>query len=96
MPNHIHEILIIDYKRVQDIEPLRNRYQHLIPDSLGAIIRGYKIGVTKWFRQNTDIKKVWQQSFYDHIIRNDKSLDEIREYILNNPLKWDDDEYNIK
>ncbi|MCK4401692.1 transposase, partial [bacterium] len=39
--------------------------------------------------------KIWQRSFYDHIIRNDKSLDKIREYISNNPLKWDDDENNI-
>ena len=28
----------------------------------------------------------WQKSFYDHIIRNEKSLDNIREYVRNNPL----------
>lgn len=41
-------------------------------------------------------KKIWQRSFYDHIIRNEKSLQEIREYIVNNPAKWNDDEYNVE
>ncbi|MFH0771487.1 MAG: transposase [Candidatus Omnitrophota bacterium] len=39
-------------------------------------------------------KHLWQRSFYDHVIRNDASLQSIREYIVNNPLKWDDDENN--
>lgn len=38
---------------------------------------------------------IWQRSFYGHIIRNDKSLREIREYIKNNPSTWDNDEENI-
>ncbi len=37
---------------------------------------------------------IWQKSFYDHIIRNDKDLDRIREYILNNPLNWKIDSLN--
>ena len=41
-------------------------------------------------------KKIWQRSFYDHIIRNDKSLNNIREYIRNNPATWGEDEENIK
>ena len=96
MPNHIHGILIINNKRVQNIEPLQNRYQHILPGSLGSIIRGYKIGVTKWFGQNTNVEKVWQRLFYDHIIKNDKSLNKIREYIINNPATWNIDENNIK
>lgn len=38
----------------------------------------------------------WQRSFHDHIIRNDKSLNNIRKYIKNNPAAWGDDENNIK
>lgn len=41
-------------------------------------------------------KRLWQRSFYDHIIRDDKSLNDICEYIINNPVKWKDDENNIK
>ena len=31
---------------------------------------------------------VWQRDYFEHIIRNDESLNRIREYILNNPLQW--------
>jgi REP element-mobilizing transposase RayT len=36
----------------------------------------------------------WQKSFYDHIIRNEISLNKIREYIIVNPAMWDTDEEN--
>ena len=40
--------------------------------------------------------KLWQRSFYDHIIRNEKSLDNIRAYIQNNPLRWELDASNSR
>ena len=84
--------------RVQNIEPLRqqNQYQHIIPKSIGTIIRGFKIGVTKWFRKNTDIHNVWQRNFYERVIRNENELNRIREYIINNPLQWEHDDENPK
>ena len=36
----------------------------------------------------------WQPRFYDHIIRNQKSYQNISEYIINNPLKWEDEPLN--
>ena len=39
-------------------------------------------------------KRIWQRSFYDHVIRNDDDLNSIREYIRNNPLQWALDEEN--
>jgi REP element-mobilizing transposase RayT len=62
--------------------------------SLSSVVRGFKIGVTKWCRENGYENFKWQKSFYDHIIRDEKSLDGIREYIMNNPLKWELDRYN--
>jgi putative transposase len=61
--------------------------------NLGAIIRGFKIGVTKYARQNK-VPFQWQPRFYDHIIRDEKSLFQIRTYIRNNPLHWGSDEEN--
>jgi REP element-mobilizing transposase RayT len=58
------------------------------------VIRGFKIGVTKWFRQNTHIQTVWQRNYYEHIIRNEESLNRIREYIATNPLRWHLDREN--
>ncbi|GAB4531579.1 MAG: hypothetical protein Kow0063_11040 [Anaerolineae bacterium] len=58
------------------------------------MIRGFKIGVTKWARQNTDIYDVWQRNYYEHIIRTERGLDAIRRYIVHNPLRWHLDRYN--
>lgn len=99
MPNHIHGIIILNENNtndlivgVQNFEPPRNEYQHIIPKSIGSIVRGFKIGVTKWFRQHTDIYTVWQRNYYEHIIRNETELQNIRQYILNNPMNWKNDE----
>ncbi|HLE79907.1 MAG TPA: transposase, partial [Dehalococcoidia bacterium] len=43
---------------------------------------------------NEDNSFSWQAGSYDHIIRNEESLGKIREYIINNPLKWELDRYN--
>ena len=78
MSNHIHGIIVIcpNDVGVQNLEPLRqskplqsenrrtNKFQQIIPGSLGAIVRGFKIGVTKWFRQNTGIHAVWQRNYF--------------------------------
>ena len=39
-------------------------------------------------------KKIFQRNYYEHIIRNEDELNHIREYIINNPLDWEKDEYN--
>lgn len=40
-------------------------------------------------------KQLWQKSFYDHIIRNEHSLFEIRQYIKDNPINWGEDRNNL-
>jgi putative transposase len=84
---------------VQNFEPLhnepqrRNEYQKIIPHSIGSIVRGFKTGVTKWIRNNTDIEKIWQRNYYEHIIRNDHSYEQIADYILENPDNWQNDDF---
>ena len=97
MSNHIHGIVAIEN---QDPVVVGNEnFRSLLgwygakSRSLSSIIRGFKIGVTKWCHQN-NYDSIWQKSFYDHIIRNEKSLDEIRKYIVENPLKWELDRNN--
>ena len=41
-------------------------------------------------------KRLWQRSYYEHIIRNEDDLQSIREYILYNPLKWQEDKLYVK
>ena len=88
MPNHIHGILIID-----DTDRSRPVPTHSIK-SLSSLIGAFKTTSSKLMHQNGLPDFAWQRSFYDHVIRNDKSLNKIREYIINNPINWAIDEEN--
>lgn len=37
--------------------------------------------------------KIWQRNYHDHIIRNPQSYETISNYIINNPMKWEDDKF---
>ena len=41
-------------------------------------------------------KKLWQLNYYEHIIRDEKEINRIHEYIKNNPINWETDEENPK
>ena len=102
MPNHVHGIVIIDKPvqtqdiaspavQTQDIASLppgqpRNKFG---PQSqnLASIVRGFKIGVTKYARQH-QIAFAWQERYYDHIVRDAAECERIRRYIVENPQKW--------
>jgi len=79
-----------------DYSPLRT-LQRSLPRSpsktIGSMVRGFKIGVTKWMRQNTDVYDVWQRNYYDNIIRNDQSYQRISNSIQNNPKNWKEDKF---
>ena len=100
MPNHVHGIIELSTTRVEDIQPLQhtpkqNQFQKIIPHSIGSIVRGFKIGVTQWFRQNSDEHNIWQRNYYEHIIRNQESYQKISAYIVNNPGQWKEDKFYI-
>lgn len=91
MPNHIHGVIIIKQKiRADDNPPL-----HKGSGTLGAIVRGYKIGVTKWCRENSSIYDIWQRNYYEHIIRDEGELANIRQYIKDNPRNWNMDKLYV-
>ena len=92
MPNHIHFIITI--VGFQNIEPLQNKYQKIIPKSIGSIIRSYKASVTRRCKENDYKNFKWQRNYFEHIIRNEEDHFRIKEYIQNNPLQWELDEEN--
>jgi REP element-mobilizing transposase RayT len=47
-----------------------------------------------WCKKNGHLEFSWQARYYDHIIRTEESLHKIRDYIVNNPLKWALDKEN--
>ena len=101
MPNHVHGIIIIDNRR--DVAcnvsaRSNNKIMSIISPkqgSLSSVIRSYKSICTKTINKTqNNINFQWQLRFCDHIIRDEKSLNNIRNYIINNPLNWDKDEEN--
>ena len=64
-------------------------------NNMASIIRGFKIGVTNWFRLHDNKNKIWQTRYHDHIIRNEASLNKIRNYIENNPRLWSEDIFYV-
>lgn len=95
MPNHFHGILIIEYEihkvgTGRDLSLQGKQKIKPLPQLIGA----FKTTSSKMIHQSGKPDFAWQRSFYDHIIRNEKSLNHIREYIRNNPLKWETDKNN--
>ena len=96
MPNHIHGIIIINCRdKACLVLTEKNRFGKSLPGSLPTIIGSFKSAVSKQINElrNNHGKSVWQRNYYEHIIRNEKDLYNIRRYIELNPLKWEIDEY---
>jgi REP element-mobilizing transposase RayT len=51
--------------------------------------------VTTECRRRGDNEFQWQPRFYEHIIRDEKDLQNVRDYIVNNPTKWFSDKENL-
>ncbi|MBD2692812.1 transposase [Anabaena catenula] len=100
MPNHLHGIIIItdveaihelplqesiNVGKIQELS-LRERRNMLLPKVIGY----FKMNSAKIINQKISSSgtSLWQRNYYEHIIRNESELDRIREYIVNNPIKW--------
>jgi REP element-mobilizing transposase RayT len=92
MPNHVHGIvLIVDDLVGAGSEPaptmaMVTTRRHGLPE----IVRQFKTFSARRINalRGTPGATVWQRNYYEHIIRNEASLNRIREYILTNPLRW--------
>ena len=100
MPNHIHGIILVG---AQFIAPSNSRSgivegpaRDVIgrASTVGEIIRAYKAISTREIRRTVKADFRWQRNYYEHIVRNEESLNRIREYIVNNPSQWDVDREN--
>jgi len=97
MPNHVHGIIVSnDNVGARHAVPLQQAEQFGKPtrQSIPTIIRSFKSAVTNQINQthqNTG-SSVWQQNYYEHIIRNEIELNKTREYIVYNPINWTTDE----
>ena len=101
MPNHVHGIiLILD----DDIVPCdrrggsRTALTRTAPTTakrkpLGRLIGAFKTVSTKRINEirHTPEDRFWQRNYWEHIIRDESSLAQIRQYVINNPARWVDD-----
>ena len=76
--------------------PLHNimlRRKMLLPNIIGY----FKMNSAKQINKlrNTPGTRVWQRNYYEHVIRNEKELTKIREYIIQNPENWEKNEYHV-
>ena len=82
MPNHIHMLISLQKQEKTS--------------TLSAIIGSYKSGVSRLARQAFPGLELWQGSFFDHVIRDEKDLLTHYEYIRMNVERWQKDKYFIK
>jgi len=100
MPNHVHGIICIN-----DCDIVETHCNASLPkaqysnvfgpqkNNLSSIVRGFKGSSTKRIHiEGHDF--AWQSRFHDGIIRDEIMLERVREYISNNPMKWELDQDN--
>jgi len=91
MPNHIHGIIVINVGAIHESplldEPPKSRRRKML---LSKMIGFLKMNTAKRINsfRRTPGTPVWQRNYYEHVIRNEIDLEEIRQYIENNPFKW--------
>ncbi len=97
MPNHLHGILIKTQPPL-GAGPTQGSAPTL---SLSDMIRYFKMFTTSSYLKGVKDdrfiafeNKLWQRNYYEHIVRDEGDLNRIRQYIIDNPAKWDEDKEN--
>ncbi len=97
MPNHIHAVVVLSPSPLINAPSLDDNTVLSLSELMRSIktytMTCYSNGVRNdgWLKYE---QHLWQRSYYEHMVRNDKSLEKIREYIMNNPAQWELDDYN--
>lgn len=90
MPDHLHGIVVIRQRENAARPPCHSEPRGTIPGSLPAIIQNFKSVSTRRANQfrGTPGTRLWQEDYYEHIIRGDQEFNRIRRYIHTNPIRW--------
>lgn len=100
MPNHMHGIIIITDGNADP--PLCRGGSRTAPTvfpsrkPIGRLIGAFKTVSTKRVNESrkTPGAQLWQRNYYEYVVRNNDELNNIRQYIMDNPIKWDTDREN--
>ena len=85
MPEHVHAIIVIAHPHDA---VLAEQPEHGTSQTLGSIVRGWKIGVRNLMKAYRIDFDLWQRAFHDRIITSDDGLWRARRYIYNNPKNY--------
>ena len=71
--------------------PLRESPFSLKPNTIGSFVAGFKSICSKRINilRSTPGAPLWQRNYYEHVIRDEREMNKIRRYIINNPAKWE-------
>jgi putative transposase len=98
MPNHLHGIVVIEPVGAHGRAPLPRKRAPLQrkPKSLGSFIAGFKSACTKRINEIRGMPRMplWQRNYYEHVIRSEEALENVRLYIAHNPRLWQYDVNN--
>jgi len=98
MPNHVHGIIVITQTPIGATTGATTRVAPTVGDVVGAFKSITTVLYTRGVKQSgwpPFVGRLWQRNDYEHIIRDERELERIREYILNNPANWATDEDSI-
>ncbi len=87
MPDHVHGIIHINNPDENSL--LIKREFKIRPRSISTVVSGFKSAVTKRCHSIDPALIIWQSRFFERIIRNEYELHNVREYIINNPIRWE-------
>ena len=96
MPNHVHGIIMVGAQFIAPSDGFGATNQGVMnhAPTLGEIVRAYKAASTRLIRQAGTPDFAWQRNYYEHVVRDEESLNRIRQYILDNPERWEFDHEN--
>ncbi len=91
MPNHIHGVVVLTTTVGAGFKPAPT-IRHGLPE----VIRSFKTFSARRINEirNATGMPIWQRNYHEHIIRDEESLNRIRQYILDNPANWAVDREN--
>jgi REP element-mobilizing transposase RayT len=97
MPNHVHGVIVIhDPRRGTARRAPTSTFGKSIPNSLSTIVGAFKSAATRRINAIRDTigAPLWHRNYYEHVIRDERDLQAVREYVTLNPMGWDKDEEN--
>ena len=95
MPNHMHGIILLGTGGAKSQRPTihsrPNRRGEVSSPALGQVVAYFKYQSTKYINQHREMPgtRIWQRNYYDHVLRGDTDLQRIRQYVADNPMRWE-------